>query len=100
MEQKDDAVLIWLHHLPVRLPVPLPLPLSSHLATKNLSGGFEILVQLIAQLAMWLRLRLSTQPAVGIKVSPCGLSYGGSHVQWKYIDTKDISTQRTKVCLR
>lgn len=24
MEQKDDAVLIWLHHLPVRLPVPLP----------------------------------------------------------------------------
>lgn len=58
-----------------------PVPLSSHLATKNLSGGFEILVQLIAQLAMWLRLRLSTQPAVGIKVSPCGLSYGGSHVQ-------------------
>lgn len=79
---------------------PCPCPLSSHLATKNLSGGFEILVQLIAQLAMWLRLRLSAQPAVGIKVSPCGLSYGGSHVQWKYIDTKEIRNEPKYVCDR
>lgn len=97
MEQKDDAVLIGLHHLPVRLPFLLP-SLLQPLGHQNLSGGFEILVQLIAQQAMWLR--LSTQPALGIKVSPCGLSYGGSNIQWKYIDTKDNSTQLTKASLR